>query len=60
MKKYHEIKNVAISKDKLKLLIDKREYEFLLASISQKLTSTDGYQKIILRCHLPAMEFIGH
>ncbi len=45
MKKYHEIKNVVISKDKLKLLIDGREYEFLLASFSQKLFSANEHQK---------------
>jgi len=45
MKKYHEIKNVSISKDKLKLLIDGREYEFLLASFSQKLASANEHQK---------------
>ena len=45
MKKYHEIKNVVIRKDKLKLLIDGREYEFRLASVSQKLASANEHQK---------------
>jgi hypothetical protein len=45
MKKYHEIKNITISKDKLKLSIDGKEYEFPLASISQKLISADVNQK---------------
>ncbi len=45
MKKYHEIKNVNISKDKLKLLIDGKEYEFPLASVSKKLVSANEIQK---------------
>lgn len=45
MKKYHEIKNVTLSKDKLKLLVDGREFEFSLASISLKLASANEHQK---------------
>ena len=45
MKKYHEIKNVVVSKDKLKLLIDGKEYEFPLVAISQRLAFANEHQK---------------
>lgn len=45
MKKYHEIKNVIVSKDKLQLLIDRRGFEFPLVSFSQKLASANEQQK---------------
>ena len=45
MKKYHDIKNVIISKNKLQLLIDGRRYEFPLVSFSQKLSSANEHQK---------------
>lgn len=46
MKKYHEVREVIVSMDKLKLVIDRKLYEFNFAQISQKLEfATDQERK---------------
>lgn len=45
MKKYHDVGCVIVSKDKLKLLIDGHNYEFILASISNKLQKANEQER---------------
>lgn len=45
MKKYHDVGCVIVSKDKLKLLIDGHNYEFILASISNKLHKANEQER---------------
>ncbi len=45
MKKYHDIRDVKIIGDKLKLYIDQKKYEFNLARISAKLTSASEEER---------------
>ncbi len=45
MKKHHDIKNVSVYKDKLKLMVDGKEYEFKIESFSKKLASAREKEK---------------
>jgi hypothetical protein len=45
VKKYHDIKNVSVSKDKLQLMVDGKEYEFKIGSFSEKLASAGEKEK---------------
>lgn len=45
MKKYHEISNVKITADKLRIIIDQKEYEFDLKKISTKLAEASEQEK---------------
>ncbi len=45
MKKTHKIENVSLTKDKLNLKIDGKEYSFKLSDISKKLTKASQAEK---------------
>jgi hypothetical protein len=45
MKKHHDIKNVSVYKDKLKLMVDEKEYEFKIEAFSKKLASAGEKEK---------------
>lgn len=45
MKKYHEIRNIRFSQEKLRIVIDGKEHEFKLSEISRKLAQASELEK---------------
>ena len=45
MKKYHELKAIRFVEDKMLILIDGRQYEFSIASFSQKLLKANEFER---------------
>jgi hypothetical protein len=45
MKPYHEVKNVVVTGDTLRMTIDGKVYEFAIADISSRLRNASGFER---------------